>query len=138
MRKAHRDFFCCWLSKGATEDPSIEARSVEGCSVVMRSFVPASSASTQVLKNLRIENRRAYLVNAHRPFAEVDLAAAIAAKRKVLSARLNQCVARRAVRQFRGFFTRSHMNRRALRGRSSLMVSRPHYYAQHGFAVHSS
>lgn len=153
MRKAHRDFLCWWVGVGSVEGRSIidvrstiedrpgmedrpaEAWSVEGSSLVMRSFVPAA-ATAQVLKNLRVENRRADLVYAHCPFAQVYLAAAVAAKREVFVPWLNQCAAGGAVRQFCGFFARSHMNRRTLRARSSLMVPRPHYHAQHTVIVH--
>lgn len=44
----------------------------------------AAAQAAQVFKNLRIEDRRADLVNTHRPLAQVDLAAAVRAKRVVL------------------------------------------------------
>ena len=69
----------------------------------------ATAKLAQIFKDLGIEYGRADLVSAHRPLAEVDLAAAIGTEREVLVLGPDQHSARRAAENFRGFFLGRHV-----------------------------
>lgn len=77
-------------------------------SVVMRAFASASASPAKVFKHLGVENRRADLISARGPFAEIDLAATVAAKREIFSLGLDQCATGRTAEELRGFFSGSH------------------------------
>jgi hypothetical protein len=63
-----------------------------------------SGEAAQVFEDFGVEDGGADLVNAHGPFAEVDLAAAVTAKREVLVFHLHEHTASGAVEELYGFF----------------------------------
>src|ERR1700722_16753519 len=71
-------------------------------SFVMRVAVSAHPA--QVFEDVGGENRRTDLVDPRGPFAEIDLAATVAAEREVLIIEADQHIARRTAQNFCGFF----------------------------------
>jgi hypothetical protein len=64
--------------------------------------------TAQVFEDFRVEDGGTDLVDAHGPFAKINLAAAIAAKGKVLVGEANEHAAGGAAEEFDGFFTSSH------------------------------
>jgi len=62
----------------------------------------------EVFEHLRVEDGRADLVCAHRPLAEIDLAAAVAAEGEVLAVAADKRIARGAVENLGGFLLRRH------------------------------
>jgi hypothetical protein len=80
------------------------------CQFSFESPASASSApgAAKIFKHFGVENGRAYFVDTHGPFAEVNFAAAIAAKWEVFVGELYKHSAGGAVKQFGGFFLCGH------------------------------
>jgi fructose-1,6-bisphosphatase len=58
----------------------------------------------QVFEDFRVEDRGADLIDAHGPFAEIDLAAPVRAEREVFVFHLHEHTAGGAVEELYGFF----------------------------------
>jgi len=65
-------------------------------------------AAAKVFENLGVEDGRTDLVDAHGPFAEIDLAATVAAEGKVLVCVADEHSAGRAAENLSRFFSGSH------------------------------
>src|SRR5580700_10935601 len=83
-------------------------RPSEDPSAFIRFSVAGIAAECQIFEDSGIEDRRTDLVDARGPFAEIDLAAAVAAERKVLVTGAHDHCAGGAVEQLGGFLIRSH------------------------------
>jgi hypothetical protein len=81
---------------------------VEAPSVVMRVSAAASAEFTEIFEDFGVEDGRADLVDAGGPFAEVDFAAAVTAKREVLVVETDQHAAGGAVEELCGLFLCRH------------------------------
>lgn len=81
-----------------------------GLSVLMRASATVRARAAQVLEYFRVEHWRTDLVDAGGPFAQVDLAAAIAAEWEILVPDANQGAARGAAERFWRFFSGGHSN----------------------------
>jgi hypothetical protein len=63
-------------------------------------IVPGTFAAFQVFEEIRVENGRADLIDAHGPFAEVDAAAAVGAEGKIFVRDFDQLFAAWAMKRF--------------------------------------
>ncbi len=71
-------------------------------------------AATQVFEDFGVEDRRADFIDAHGPFAEVNLAATIAAEGKILVCAADEHSAGGAMEKLGGFFPGGHCEDRVL------------------------
>src|SRR5271166_3544544 len=82
-----------WFWRGFVAEPS----------VFIRPSVACVAAEAHIFEDFGIEDRRADFVGARGPFAEIDLAAAVAAERKVLVAQAHDHSAGGAMEELGGF-----------------------------------